>query len=111
MTLHILTTGALIADPLRRAGAKGDFATAIVRVATDDDAILISCIAFGDQTERLLGHQQGQVISVSGRASLRSWTGRDGVEKHGLSVVIESIASASSARRADAERRRQGRAA
>ena len=85
---------------MRRAGAKGDFATATLRVATEDDAILVSLIAFGDAAETVLAHRQGAALAVAGRARLSSWTGKDGTERHGLSVVAEQVASASAARRA-----------
>ena len=106
MTLHCLATGSLIGDPVRRAGGKGEFATATLRTATDDGAILVSVIAFGDQAEQLLAHRQGGAVAISGRATLRSWTGKDGETKCGLSLVAEQIASAAAARRAGAERRR-----
>jgi len=109
VSLHILATGALIADPVRRTGAKGDFATATLRVVTNDDAILVSVIAFGETAETLLAHRHGSTLAVSGRAKLTSWTGRDSEEHHGLSLVIEQVASASAARRADGERRREKR--
>jgi single-stranded DNA-binding protein len=109
MSLHVLTTGSLIADPIRRTGAKGDFGTGTLRVSTDDGPILVSLIAFDDAAETLLAHRQGTTLSVSGRARLSSWTGRDGTEHHGLSLVIEQIASASAARRADIARRREKR--
>ncbi len=103
MSLHILAAGSLIADPVRRSGAKGDFATATLRTATDDGAILVSVIAFA-AAEQLLAHQQGDAIAVAGRSTLRSWT-KDGETKFGLSVVAEQITSAAAARRADAARR------
>jgi single-stranded DNA-binding protein len=111
VSLYTLATGTLIADPVRRTGAKGDFATATLRAATDDDAILVSVIAFGDTTETLLEHRHGSTLAVSGRARLSSWTGRDGAECHGLSVVAEQITSAAAARRADAKRRQEKRTA
>src|SRR4051812_29352373 len=103
MSLHILATGTLVADPVRRAGTKGDFATGSLRVATDDESILVSVIAFGKQAETLLAHSVGAALAVAGRAKLTRWTGRDGAEKHGLSLVAEQIASASAARHADAD--------
>ena len=111
MTLHTLAAGSLITDPVRRSGAKGDFAIATIRVATEDGAILISLIGFGETAERLLGHQVGHAIAVSGRTKLSSWTVRHGAEHHGLSIVVEDIASAASARRSDAERRRNTKTA
>ncbi len=107
--MYVLVTGTLVADPMRRSGAKGDFATASIRVATEDGAILISAISFQTLAEQLLSHRQGDALSIAGRGKLTSWTGRDGAEKHGVSVTIDQIASASAARRADADRRRGAR--
>ena len=112
MSFFALVAGNLVADPLRRTGQRGDFATGSVRAHTEGgEYMLVSAIAFGDAAEQLLAHRQGDALALSGRASLRSWTGKDGAEKHGLSLVAEQIASAASARRADAERRRTARAA
>lgn len=112
MSLFTLAAGSLIADPARRSGAKADFATGTMRCHTEGgDYTLVSVIAFGLLAERLLAHQQGSSVAVAGRATLRSWVGKDGETKTGLSIVVEQLASASSARRADAERRRTRAAA
>jgi single-stranded DNA-binding protein len=105
-----LVIGSLIADPVRRTGTSGkDFGTAQIRCATDDDAFLLSVIAFGDTAETLLEHRHGSTLAISGRAKLSSWTGKDGAQHSGMSVVAEQIASASAARRADAKRRQEKR--
>jgi single-stranded DNA-binding protein len=92
--LFALASGSLIADPAARDGAKGRFATATIRAGSGDEAVLVSVIAFGGEADRLLEHVKGDALAVSGRASLRAWTGRDGAEKHGLSVVVDQIAAA-----------------
>jgi len=69
--MYVLATGTLIADPVRRSGAKGDFATGTVRVATDDGPILISLIGFGAVAEQLLRHSIGNAVAVSGCQSAR----------------------------------------
>jgi single-stranded DNA-binding protein len=108
MSLYILATGSLIADPQRRTSASGkDFATATVKASTDDGSVLVSLIVFGTLAEELLRHHQGSALAVSGPARLTSWIGKDGAEKHGLSLLAEQIASAAAARRAEAERRRE----
>ncbi len=110
MSMHLLATGALVSDPARRTGASGaEFATATLRVSTDGGAILVSLIAFRDRAAALLELKQGDAVAASGRASLRSWTGKDGVEKHGMSIAVDKIASAAAARQADA--RGDGRSA
>jgi single-stranded DNA-binding protein len=93
MTLRLLATGTLIADPQRREGAKaGQFATASIRV-DGDEAVFISVIAFNAEAERLLECARGDAISVAGRARLKSWPGRDGTERTGISVTAEQIAA------------------
>jgi len=107
MSLFVLATGSLIADPQRRESQSGKvFATAALRVVTEDGPALVSLIAFGDQADVLLSYHHGTAIAVSGRAKLTEWTGKDGKQCHGLSAVAEQLASAAAARRANAERRR-----
>lgn len=95
MSLFALASGALIADPQRREGAKGPFAIATLRVATGgEESALVSIIAFSAEAERLFEYVKGDALAISGRAKLTAWTGRDGAERHGLSIVAEQIASA-----------------
>src|SRR5262245_22473168 len=93
MSLIILATGTLTADPVRRtSGAGKDFATAIMRVPVNgDEAILVSCIAFGATAQVLLAHAKGDSIAVTGRAKLTEWTAKDGAIRHGLSVTVEAL--------------------
>ena len=74
---HALASGVLIANPQRREGAKGTFATGALRVRGDEVPI-ISLIAFNDTAERLLELAKDNAIAVSGSARLTSWTGCDG---------------------------------
>ena len=92
MSLHVLVSGPLFADPQRRVGAKGVFATGTVHVRGDEPT-LVNTIAFQQQAEQLLDLVKGDAIAVSGPARLTSWTGRDGAEKHGLSVIAQQIAA------------------
>jgi single-stranded DNA-binding protein len=108
VSLFVLVVGTLISAPQRRTSNAGAvFATATVRLPTDTGTVLVSTVAFNARADELLRHQQGEAIAVAGRAKFTSWTAKDGAEKHGLSVVVEQIASASAARRADADRRRE----
>jgi single-stranded DNA-binding protein len=90
MSLFVLAAGSLIADPQCREGAKGQFATAAIRA--DDN--IVNLIAFGSEAERLLGLEKGAALAASGRARLTSWKGRDGTDRHGISIVAEQIAAA-----------------
>jgi single-stranded DNA-binding protein len=106
MSLHAMIVGKLLGDPAERTSKSGKvFATGLIRVALGDgDSILVSIVAF-DQAEQLLEHREGSTIAVAGPAKLSEWTSRKGEQQHGLSVVVDQIASASAARRADAQRR------
>jgi hypothetical protein len=91
MSLHVLASGALIADPQCREGAKGPFTTATIRV---DGDLLVSVIGLGDAGERLLRLGKGDPVSVAGPARLTAWTASDGSERHGISVRVEQIIAA-----------------
>jgi single-stranded DNA-binding protein len=93
MSLFLLASGTLLADPLQREGAKGPFTTAKIR-ANGDEAVLVSVIGFGAEAEQLLRFAKGDGLAVSGPARLTSWTSRDGTEKHGISLIAEQIAGA-----------------
>jgi single-strand DNA-binding protein len=101
VSIYTLASGPLVGDPQRRTGAKGPFTTATIRTG-GEEAVFVSVIAFGDEGERLLEFVKGDALAVSGRARLTSWTGRDGVEKRGISVVAEQIAAAKPRPRPDA---------
>jgi single-stranded DNA-binding protein len=101
VSIYTLVSGPLIGDPQRRTGAKGPFITATIRTS-GEEAVFVSVIAFGDEAERLLEFVKGDALAIAGRARLTSWTGRDGVEKRGISVVAEQIAAAKPRPRSDA---------
>jgi single-stranded DNA-binding protein len=88
--LHLLASGTLIAEPQRREGAKGAFATAAIRASGVEGAV-VSVIAFQQAADRLLGLTKGDAVSVSGQAKLTSWTSRDGTERRGISVTVEHL--------------------
>jgi single-stranded DNA-binding protein len=89
-----LLCGNLAADPARHEGAKGHFVTGLIRVQpSQGDAFIASIIAFGERGDELLLLDKGDSISATGRASLRSWTGRDGASRYGINVVVDRIAA------------------
>jgi single-stranded DNA-binding protein len=105
MTMHMLASGALIADPQPREAANGRrFATALIRA---DEAALVSVIAFGEAAERVLEFAKGDALAASGKAKLTAWTGRDGIEKHGISVLADQIIFTKPRRRISAKVPRQ----
>jgi len=104
MSLFALASGTLIADPQKRAGANGKpFTTATLRTPTDGEegAVLVSLICFDVDAQAVLaGLSKGDAISVTGRAALKSWTGKDGDLRHGLSLVADRVMTAYQVRKA-----------
>jgi|SRR6516164_9421316 single-stranded DNA-binding protein len=90
MSFHALISGILTADPQARDGQKGQFATATIRA----DELFASAIAFSEAGEQLLTFSKGDAVAVGGKAKLTQWTGKDGGERHGISLVVSTIAAA-----------------
>jgi single-stranded DNA-binding protein len=90
VSLFILATGTLTADPRRRTSASAkEFA------AAEDDPVLVSLIAFDlDACASLLNLRKGDSCSITGRAKLTRWTTKDGEPRDGLIVVAERVMSA-----------------
>lgn len=57
-----------------------------------------SILSFGTIGEALAKHQKGDMVAVSGKLSKSSWTGRDGTERSGFSVLIDTVSSARTVR-------------
>lgn len=96
MSMHAMLMGTLISDPVRRTSQSGKpYTTGSLRVPCDGgEAFLASLIAFNaGAAEMLANHRKGDTITCGGRASLRSWVGRDGAEQHGVSVTVEAVMS------------------
>ena len=94
MSLSILAQGTLIAEPVTRTGERGKaFVTATLRTPVDgDEAILVSLIAFAGEPRALLAAlKKGDSVACTGPAKLTSWTGKDGAENRGISVVAEAV--------------------
>ena len=100
MSITALVAGKLIAEPDRRAGQSGKPYTLAKIVAHDGDAeTLVSCIAFGHVAEHLGALGKGDAVAVSGRVKIRTWQGKDGETKSGLSITADAILTAYSMRK------------
>ena len=96
MSFFALISGHLTSDPAQRIGASGKpYTTASIRA----DELLASVIGFGELAEQLVGFSKGDAVAVGGKAKLTQWTGKDGGERHGISLVVSSIAAAKPAPR------------
>lgn len=55
-------------------------------------------LAFGQQAEALLKHQQGDMLAVMGRVQRNAWTDKDGAQRVELQLIADSITSARTTR-------------
>jgi hypothetical protein len=91
MSFFALVSGTLAADPQARISSNGKpYAIGTIR----EDDLFVSWIAFGEHVKRLVDFGKGDALALGGKAKLTQWTGRDGVERHGVSLVVETIAAA-----------------
>lgn len=57
-----------------------------------------SLVAFGTIAEALAKHAKDDMVAISGRLTKWSWKSRDGVQRTGFSVLVDSIQSARTVR-------------
>lgn len=107
--LSALASGTLVANPVQReTAAAKPYVTAQIRTPTEDDAVIISVIAFDPGTCSALAKlKKGDALSVTGRAKLAKWQGREG-ERTGLQMVAEAILTAYQARSKRSARKQNG---
>lgn len=114
--LSILVQGVLHADPVMRTSAKGQpYATAQLRAAGEDGAtVWCSVIAFNaEAVEALAGLANGDPVAIVGRASVTSYSKRDGDTGVGIRITATRVLSVYEAgkRRGAATQRERSRAA
>ncbi len=85
---------------------------AIFRLAATDkngDAILCACITFDAAAVRAVQRlEEGDTVAVAGEAAVRTWSDRNGIERHGLDVTAHQVMSAYHAGRKRAVRATDG---
>jgi single-strand DNA-binding protein len=97
--LHITAHGRLGKGPVERQTKSGtEMATASVAIDVtqgegEQQTLWLGIGVFG-QAEALLRHHKGDLIAIQGKATLRCWTGHDGAERVGLSVIMNNLVSA-----------------
>ena len=109
--IRALLTGKLHGDPVQRTGSSGKpFTTGKMLVTETDPALWCSLIAFAEAGERLASLRAGSSLSVAGRATLKTYEGKDGTPRVSLDLVADEIASTTPRPRQprDARSSRQG---
>jgi len=105
MSAHIAAYGRLGGDPKSINTSSGNaMAVASIAVdvqergAEDPPPEWLGVVAFGGQADKLLQHDKGECIAVSGRVQRNRWTGQDGNERVQLQVIADSLVSARTVR-------------
>ena len=93
--IRALVSGVLHSDPQTRVGQSGKpYCTARLRADTGDgNTTWCGLIAFAEQAERLAMLKAGQALSVSGRAKVTAWAGKDGQPAGGLDLTVDEVAT------------------
>lgn len=102
MSITAMAVGRLVVDPELRHASNGN--PYILAKIADDDS-LVNVIAFGDLAEQMLSLRQGDRAAICGRASVRTWTGKDGRFKAGINLLADSLLSPVSSFRQSAAHR------
>ncbi len=96
--------GRLGADPVERETKNGkamvtvSLAVSAGRPDADEETVWFSLAAFGRAAETLARHAKGDLIAAMGPLHRTRFTGRDGQEREGWSLTVESIVSARTVR-------------
>ena len=92
MSVIALVAGKLVKAPASKIAKTGaPYAVATMLAATDDGDLFVNVIAFGQAGQTLAALGVGDSLSVTGRVKLTHWTGNDGQERHGLSVIADGV--------------------
>lgn len=93
MTMFALVTGTISTAPTRRTTAKGAlWVTFAIRVPSGEGSAFVNVATFDAAlVETVLALTEGAAVSVQGRLELRTWQGRDGTERQGLSVTASEL--------------------
>ncbi len=91
--------GRLGADPVERQTRNGkamvtaSLAVSAGRPDADEETVWFSLAAFGRAAETLARHAKGDLLAAMGPLHRTRFTGRDGQERQGWSLTVESVVS------------------
>jgi len=113
--IHAALYGRLTKDPQSRTTASGKEMTiatlavdATPNNASEPETLWVAILAFGRQAETLERHRKGEMVAVTGRLTQSRWTGQEGEERTGLSLVVDTIVSSRTVRPGGKRKKDQG---
>jgi single-stranded DNA-binding protein len=87
MTIECAMFGSLVADAEHRTSKNGrPYVRFRLAVGSGNDVQFASVMLF-DNVDELADARKGTRVYVEGRIRLDKWTGQDGADRHGLSVM------------------------
>ena len=99
--LDVLIAGRVRGTPeaKRSAGGKDCTRFRVLVPTAESEAVLASCVAFGEVAKAVAALADGDAISITGSAKLTHWTGKDGGVRVGLDLVASAVLTAYAVRR------------
>lgn len=93
MAIFALVTGTVSTAPTKRTTSKGSpWVTLAIRVPSGEGSAFVNVAIFdAGLVDDALALREGAAVSVQGRLELRTWQGRDGQERTGLSITATEI--------------------
>jgi single-stranded DNA-binding protein len=93
VTILALASGSVSGSPVARSTGSGKpFATFSLRAQAGEGSAFVSVAVFDSEiVGTALALSEGDAVSVTGRLELRTWRGRDGEERTGLSVTATQL--------------------
>ncbi len=92
---EVTISGRLTRDAeLRTARSGAEFTVmrlAVRKRPSDEVAIFVDIVAFGDLTRRSAELRKGQAVKVTGRLDQREWTTEDGTRRESHQVVVSGL--------------------
>lgn len=92
--ISALISGKLIVAPTKRVGQSGkEFTTATIAASSGNgEDVMVSVIAFSTDAQAALGALgKGEGVAVTGKATPKVFTGKDGQSKPALDLVVEVV--------------------
>jgi len=105
--IDVLIQGKLHGDVVIDTASNGNAYAKFRLSATDKGGqwLTCSCILFAAEVIEVVRRlQDGDAVAVSGEASIRTWCGKDGVERHSFDVLVHGALSPYHAGRKRAEK-------
>lgn len=93
MSIYALATGTVSQAPTRRTTSKGSpWVTLSIRVPSGEGSSFVNVAVFdAGLVEEALALREGGAVTVQGKLELRTWQGRDGTERAGLSITANQM--------------------